>query len=428
MQKLPYERLQETLYSETLANGLTVYVLPKPGFQKTYATFSAKFGSIDNHFQSGNKAASRVPDGIAHFLEHKLFAEPTGDVFATFSAQGAAANAFTSFDRTTYLFSATGNIAKNLQTLLDFVQNPYFTDENVEKEKGIIGQEINMYRDNPDWRNYYGLVKALYQQHPIRIDIAGSLDSIASIDKQLLYDCYHTFYHPANMQLFIVGGVDAAEIIELVKKNQERKTFAAAEKINRYFPQEPANVKTREIVVQLPVSLPKCLLGIKEEPLAGNGSDLLKRECEMKVLLDMLFGGSSRLYQELYEDNLISDQFGYEYQCAPGYAFSAVGGETRDPHLLVERIKERVDQLKESGLKESDFERNRKKRIGHFLRLLNSPEAIAHEFTKYRFRGADLFAMLSIYENMRFADVTKRLKRHFDWDRLAVSIVRGDAT
>src|SRR5690554_483381 len=206
MQVKSYPHLNETLYIDELPNGLKVYVLPKKGFQKTYATFSTRYGSIDNHFKVGDQEEVKVPDGIAHFLEHKMFEEPTGDIFAQFASQGASANAFTSFDRTAYLFSATEQIHSNIETLLNFVQNPYFTDESVEKEKGIINQEIDMYKDNPDWRCYFGLIESMYQAHPVHIDIAGTNESIMHITKELLYDCYHTFYHPSNMSLFVVGG------------------------------------------------------------------------------------------------------------------------------------------------------------------------------------------------------------------------------
>lgn len=266
MKQLKYDSLKETMYHEQLPNGLDVYILPKEGFQKTYATFATKYGSIDNHFKiEGNGEPIKVPDGIAHFLEHKMFEEPTGDIFATFASQGASANAFTSFERTAYLFSATQNIKENLTTLINFVQSPYFTDENVEKEKGIIGQEIKMYQDNPDWRSYFGLIEALYSLHPIHIDIAGTIDSIAQISKETLYECYNTFYHPSNMLLFVVGGVEPQEIMQLVKDNQASKTFAKQGEILRYFPEEPYKVAEQRKEIRLPVSLPKCLFGFKEK-------------------------------------------------------------------------------------------------------------------------------------------------------------------
>lgn len=418
-----YEQLNETIYQEQLPNGLNVVVLPKPGFHKTYATFSTKYGSIDNHFQVEGKPDVRVPDGIAHFLEHKMFEEPTGDIFATFASQGASANAYTSFDRTTYLFSATESIADNVRTLLDFVQNPYFTDENVEKEKGIIGQEIKMYQDQPDWRSYFGLIEALYAIHPVHIDIAGTVESIAQITKDTLYECYQTFYHPSNMSVFVVGGVDPEAMLALIRDNQAAKTFAPQGAIRRLFDPEPEHVHEPRKVTVLPVAQPKCLFGFKERPLGTLGSSLLRRELLTKLMLDVLLGPSSAIYQTLYEEQLISDSFGHEYNCSADYSFSVIGGDTRDPDLLLARCRELIDGALASGIAAADFERARKKRIGGFLRMLNSPEAIAGEYTKYRFRDSDMFAVLPTYQELTLNELNERMRDHFDWSRCAVSIV-----
>lgn len=427
MQVIPYPHVKETLYTEQLPNGLTVFILPKKGFQKTYATFSTKYGSIDNHFQVAGEERRKVPDGIAHFLEHKMFEEPTGDIFSVFAAQGASANAFTSFDRTAYLFSATEQIRENLTTLLNFVQNPYFTDENVEKEKGIIGQEINMYKDNPDWRVYFGLIETMYHVHPVHIDIAGTVESIGQITKEMLYDCYHTFYHPSNMSLFVVGGVDPEEIMELVKENQAAKIFEPQGEIRRYFDEEPAAVKAPRKVSILPVSLAKCLFGCKEPDQPLRGREMLKRELAMKVLLDILVSPSSAIYQKLYDEQLISDSFGSEYNIAENYAFTVIGGDTKDPDLLISRVRDEIDRVKSEGVAVSDFDRSKKKKIGAFLRQLNSPEAIANEFTKYRFKGIELFDILPVYEELKLDDINELLQQHFDWSRLAASIVISDS-
>ncbi|MEK3915481.1 EF-P 5-aminopentanol modification-associated protein YfmH [Paenibacillus sp. FSL H7-0331] len=427
MKAIPYPHVKETIYTEQLPNGLTVFILPKEGFSKTYATFSTHYGSIDNHFRVEGASEIKVPDGIAHFLEHKMFEEPTGDIFSVFASNGASANAFTSFDRTAYLFSATEHVLENLTTLLNFVQNPYFTDENVDKEKGIIGQEIKMYQDNPDWRVYFGLIETMYHHHPIHIDIAGTVESIAKITKELLYDCYHTFYHPSNMSLFVVGGVDPEETMELIRSNQAAKEYKPQGEIHRLFEQEPTTVRNKEKVTVLPVSLPKCLFGCKEPKQDANGKELLKRELVMKVLLDILLSPSSAIYQKLYEEQIISDSFGSEYNIAENYAFSIIGGDTPDPDKLVSRVREEIDKVKESGIAQTDFERSRKKKIGGFLRQLNSPESIANEFTKYRFKQIDLFDILPVYEQLTIEDVTTMLNEHFDWNQLAVSIVRSEA-
>lgn len=422
MQSIPYEHLQETLYHEVMDNGLQVYVLPKAGFQKTFATFATKYGSVDNHFRVKGQE-HQVPDGIAHFLEHKMFEEPEGDIFATFSSNGASANAFTSFDQTVYLFSATERIYDNLETLVNFVQHPYFTDENVNKEKGIISQEINMYNDNPDWRSYFGLIEALYSKHPVHIDIAGTVESIHTITKETLYECYHAFYHPSNMLLFVVGGVEPEKVFELVRNNQSAKTYEPQGEIDRLFEPEPSTVANPRKEMKLAVSLPKCLFGFKETRLGLTGEALLRHDLESKLMLDMLFGSSTQLYQKLYDEGLISDSFGHEYNSSPQYAFSAIGGDTKDPDQLLARIREEVETIKQKGFEETHFERARKKRIGGYLRMLNSPENIAHEFTRHRFRGSDLFEVLPVYESITLEDVNRRLQEHLDWNQMAVSLV-----
>ncbi|MGO4789822.1 M16 family metallopeptidase [Paenibacillus sp. 2KB_20] len=423
MESIHYDNLQETLYYEVMDNGLHVYVLPKPGFQKTYATFATKYGSVDNHFKVEGESETRVPDGIAHFLEHKMFEEPEGDIFAKFASNGASANAFTSFDQTVYLFSATENIHENLETLINFVQNPYFTDQNVEKEKGIIGQEINMYQDNPDWRVYFGLIVAMYKVHPVHIDIAGTVESIGTITKEDLYTCYNAFYHPSNMLLFVVGGVDPVETMNLIRSNQAAKSYEKQGSIERLFDPEPQGVEEKRRESRLAVSLPKCLFGFKEKQIGLTAEEQLRRDLTTKLMMDLLFGSSTELYQQLYDEDLISDSFGHEYNSSPQYAFSAVGGDTKDPDQLLERIRTEVDKLKATGFQVSDFERARKKKMGGYLRMLNSPENIAHEFTRYQFRGVDFFKVLSVYESITIDDVNRRLQEHVDWDQLAVSIV-----
>ncbi|MFD0711336.1 EF-P 5-aminopentanol modification-associated protein YfmH [Paenibacillus sp. GCM10027626] len=427
MEKLSYPGVEETLYREVLDNGLEVILLPKEGFSKTYATFSTRYGSIDNRFAVESEPPVSVPDGIAHFLEHKMFEEPTGDIFATFASQGASANAFTSFDRTVYLFSATGQIEANLSTLLDFVQHPYFTDENVEKEKGIIEQEINMYRDNADWRVYFGLIAAMYHNHPVHIDIAGTAESISKIDKETLYRCYETFYHPSNMILFVVGGIEPERIMELIRSNQAGKTFKPQGEIRRFFDEEPAAVKQRKLSTVLPVSMPKCLFGFKETRPAMEGDALLRAEIGTKLMLDTLLGSSTPIYNQLYDDDLISDSFGFEYNSSPDYAFSVIGGETKDPEEMMRRLREAIEKAKADGIDEQAFERTRRKKIGAYLRLLNSPEAIAGEYTRYRFRGADLFQLVPVYESITLDEVNERLRSHFDWETMAVSIVAKEA-
>ena len=424
METRHYPDVDETVTIETLPNGLAVHVLPKAGCSKVYAVFGTRYGSIDSRFEVDGEEI-RVPDGIAHFLEHKMFEEPDGDVFAKFAKLGASANAFTSFDRTVYLFSAAGNIRENLTTLLDFVQRPYFTDENVEKEKGIIEQEINMYRDNPDWQVYFGLIAALYRKHPVRIDIAGTAESIRMIDKETLYRCHETFYHPSNMMLVVAGGVDAEDVIRLVRDNQAKKSFDPAPAVVRLFEEEPPEVAAPRVERELSVSFPKCMIGFKETDLVRDADALMRREAATRLVFEALFGPGSDLYQSLYDDRLITDSFGSEYNITPEYAFSVIGGETRDPDELVARIGEAIERAKEKGLDPGRFERAKRRRIGALIRMLDRPEAAANEYLRWRMRGGDLFRLPDVYREIDLGEAVARLRDHFDRERMAVSIVRS---
>src|SRR5690625_5161075 len=255
MNQIKYEGINEIVYSQKLENGLSVFLIPKQEMSKTFGLFSTNYGSMDRTFVPiGEEKEITVPDGIAHFLEHKLFEKEDRDVFADFGKQGASPNAYTSFTKTAYLFSATTNIDKNVETLLDFVQDPYFSEQSVEKEKGIIAQEIKMYDDQPDWQSFMGTVKAMFKHHPVKNDIAGTVDSIMPITKEDLYTCYNTFYHPENMTLCVIGAFDVEEMMEMIEENQRAKSFPTFTNVEKHFPEEPVDVKTKESTIQLPVS------------------------------------------------------------------------------------------------------------------------------------------------------------------------------
>lgn len=422
MEKLTFKQLDEELYYEQLANGLDVYILPKKGFNKTYATFTTKYGSIDNHFIPINQTEYKlVPDGIAHFLEHKMFEKEDGDVFQKFTKQGASANAFTSFTRTAYLFSATSQILENLKTLIDMVQEPYFTEKTVEKEKGIIGQEIQMYNDNPDWRLYFGTIENMYHNHPVKIDIAGTIESISQITACLLYECYHTFYHPSNMLLFIVGPVDPEQMIEFIRQDQAGRAFTNQREIQRKFADEPFHVAKTENVLRMNVQTPKCMVGIKGPFLNQKGDVMLKSELTVQLLLDLLFSRSSENYRQLYGEGLIDDSFSYDYTQEESFGFALIGGDTHDPDTFEKRIKEILQKAKFSeNLSENNLERIKKNKIGTFLRALNSPEFIANQFTRYRFNDMDLFKVVPILEEITFTDVKEKAEHLIDEQYITV--------
>lgn len=424
MREIEYKQLAETLYEQELDNGLRVFILPKPSFRQTYACFTTRYGSIDREFiVPGETTMRTVPDGIAHFLEHKMFEEEHGDVFMDFARYGAQANAFTTFDATTYLFSCTSYVDENLTTLLDFVQHPYFTDENVEKEKGIIGQEIRMYEDNPNWRVYFGLLQAMYEQHPAGIDIAGTVESIAQITKEDLYDCYHTFYHPSNMVIFIVGPVSPQHVMDLVVKNQEKKNYQKQLPIVRHLPDLPSLPTHPHIKANLAVSQPRTLFGYREIAITQDPLARQKHEAAMEIWMDCLLGKSSTLYQNVIDEGLADAGFSMDYELTAWYGHSMIGGNSNDPEKLRERVKKVLEETSVHGVDPRDFLRTKKKAMGRFLGLLDSPQGIANVYASQRLRGVDLFDSLKILEDISLQEVNEAMRKHVIEQQFCVSEV-----
>lgn len=407
MNKIHFENLQETLYNETLDNGLDVYILPKKGFSKTFVTFTTKYGSIDRTFiPHGRTSEVTVPDGIAHFLEHKMFEKEEGDVFQKFSVLGGSANAFTSFTRTAYLFSATDKVYENTEVLLNFVQEPYFTEETVEKEKGIINQEITMYDDLADWRLYFGAIENLYHNHPVKIDIAGTIESIDHITADHLYECYETFYHPSNMVLFIVGAVQPEEMLAFIKNNQAKKDFGEQSEITRLFPEEPNTVAIAERTLEMDVMKPKLSFGMKCTNVALSGEAMLTHELSVELLLDILFGRTSTFYKEAYEDGLIDESYAYSFSQEKGFGFAMIVSDTEDPDAFAEKIRSTIEQANTTWpINSEELERIAKRKIGQFMRSLNSIEFIANQFTRYKFNEMDLFNVVPTLEKLTVDDL-----------------------
>lgn len=427
MKSIIYKKLGETIYYEKISNGLEVFILPKKGFHKTVATFTIKYGSVDNKFlPQGKERPIQVPDGIAHFLEHKMFNSEKGDVFQTFAKQGAFINAFTNFTRTAYTLSATSNIKTNITSLLDFVQDAYFTDATVEKEKGIIEQEIRMYDDNPDWHGRFGILENMYKHHPVKIDIAGTIPSINQITKEDLYTCYNTFYHPKNMLLFVIGPVDPKEVIGLIKKNQEQKTFQGTGEIHRIFPDEDVKVNRKSSVMKLPVQTSKVFIGYKEPNPIRQGQELLKYELSLNVLLELMFGNSSEANEKMYDNGYIDESFTTDCTNEKGFGFSVIGGDSKEPEEVIKIVNETIAGFKKESIKKEDAQRVIKKEIGSFLRSINSPQFIANQFTRYHFNDMDLFDVWPILENLTEKDLEEVLHLHFFEGSRTTLIVKGE--
>lgn len=422
--KETYESIGETLYSEKLDNGLTVFLLPKPEMTKSFGIFSTNYGSIDQTFVPlGESAEVTVPEGVAHFLEHKLFEKEDRDVFADFGKQGASPNAYTSFTKTAYLFSATSQIEKNVETLIDFVQDPYFSDQSVEKEKGIIAQEIKMYDDQPDWQAFMGTIKSMFQNHPVKIDIAGTVDSITSITKDDLYTCYHTFYHPENMTLFVVGNFEVERMMEMITSNQKNKSFEKMAELKRDFPEEPQEVAMKENTIHMPVSIPKCTIGIKDSNSELEKEEFLRKDLLSGMILSHFFSTGGDFYQELYKADLIDDSFYFETNLERNFGYSMIGGNTAKPEEFAAKIKEQLLSTKNYALTVEVFERMKKKKIGQLLRAMNSLEFIANKYIQYHTMGINLFEIIPAIQALSLDDAQAFLNEWIAEERLAVCTI-----
>ncbi|HBF7868232.1 TPA: insulinase family protein [Clostridioides difficile] len=425
MEKIVNDVLKEEVYYEKLQNGLDVYFMPKRGFMKKYAILATNYGSNDLEFVPiGEDKKIRVNEGIAHFLEHKMFEQPDGgDAFDKFSKLGVNANAFTNFTMTAYLFSATENFYESLEHLIDYVQTPYFTDENVEKEKGIIAQEIKMYNDDPDWNVYFNCLKAMYVNYPARIDIAGTVDSIYKITKEELYKCYNTFYNPGNMALFVVGDLDVEKVIDVTKKSNNYKVDKLSKSIERFYPEEPEGVKEKEVIEKFPISMPMFNIGFKDSNVGLKGKELLRKEIVTDILVGMLFKKGSKLYEDLYMQGLINENFGAGFSSQVDYAFSIIAGDSKEPKKVKEIILDYIEKSKKEGLSKEEFERTKKKKIGSFIKCFDSINFIGNSFISYVFKDINLLDYLDIIKDITFEEVEERLKEHFKEEYCVISIV-----
>lgn len=423
MEITDYVTLKERLYHETMPNGLNVYLLKKEGFSKTYGLFATRFGSIDTSFVPlGEKEMVTVPNGVAHFLEHKMFEMEDGDVSDQFSALGAATNAFTSSSRTAYLFSTSSNELACTKLLLDFVQDIYLTDENVEKEKGIITQEIRMYDDDPDWQNYFGAIANLYHVHPVAVDIAGTVESVQETTKEELLKCYHTFYHPSNMVLFVVGHFDPQEMMNMIRDNQAQKSFKSPSPIVTQKVEEPESIKQKLTVQKMDVSMPKITMAIKVNDVPENPLEKVKRELSCNLILDFLFSKSALVYNEWVSKGWINDTFGGYFMQERDFACLQFGGDTSCVEEVKEALIDLVTKLPDSTIPEKDFMRLKRKTIGSFIMLFNSPESIANLFIRYYFEGFSAFELIDVLNSLQYQDILDALKL-FDINKSTFHIV-----
>lgn len=420
MQKQVFEsEIGESYVMAVHPSGLKIYILEKPQYNSAYAVFGTKYGSIDTCF-SVNGEKTQVPEGIAHFLEHKLFESEDGDAFTKYAATGAYANAYTSFDRTCYLFSCSDKFYDNLAILLDFVQSPYFTPETVQKEQGIIGQEIRMYDDSPEWRVMFNMLLAMYKNHPVRIDIAGTVESIAEIDDRLLYKCYNTFYNPSNMFICIAGNVNSEKVLSQI--NGAIKTNEPIE-IERIGCDEPESVSQSYVEQKLAVAQPLFCFGYKES--VDKPERTVKEKIRTAILLEIIAGDASPLYKKLINEGLINDEFSTEYFTGNGYSAVIFEGESSDPKRVAEEIKAEVCRLKVDGIDKKLFSAVRCGMYGEAVRAFNSVESIATRLVDCAMSDSGLFDELKYLKTVTPEDVYKRLSL-LDGDKTVLSVIEPE--
>ncbi len=411
-----HDVLGESYSLTVLDNGLKIYIMEKPEFNTAYAVFGTKYGSIDTAFSLNGGETVKVPEGIAHFLEHKLFESEDGDAFSKYAKTGAYANAFTSFDKTCYLFSCSNMFYENLDILLGFVQNPYFTAQTVEKEQGIIGQEIKMYDDSPSWCVLFNVLRAMYHNNPVRIDIAGTVDSIAQIDDKLLYQCYNTFYNPSNMFICIAGNVETDRVLTKIRASIKDGVPA---KIERETTAEPSCVVSSYVEKKLDVSIPLFCYGYK---FKLDHEPTLKDNLCIDILLNVIAGDTTRLYKKLTEKELINDEFDSEFFWGRGYAAALFDGESCSPKEVAEYIKQEIALLKQEGISDSVFEAVRREIYGGIIKRYNSVEHIVMSFIDSAVCEFNVFDELDIIKSLTKDDLEKYLD-WFDNDNTSLSVV-----
>ncbi len=412
--------LKEEYYEIDHETGLEIFVMEKPDYSGAYAIFGTKYGSVDTCFKlMSEDEYTKVPEGIAHFLEHKLFESEELDAFERFAETGANANAYTSFDRTCYLFQCSGNFEKNLEILLDFVKAPYFTEETVQKEQGIIGQEIKMYQDSPDWQVLFNLLRGLYHNNPVRIDIAGTVESIAQINADLLYSCYNTFYNLSNMALAVVGNVKKETVLEIVEKTIKKEEPVEFRQI---IPEEPKEICTDYIEEDMGVDVPKFAIGFKDN--LDTDIPSAKKALLVNIALDVIAGKVSPLYSELMEKGLINAAFGKEYFIGRGFAAPMFIGESSKPEEVKSALINKVEEIKEKGISQEDFEVSLKKLYGGAVLAFNDVDDMANNIIDTHFNGQGLFDTIDLYKTVTKDEVEAAVRESFDVNKCCLSVIK----
>ena len=425
MNRIEYNQLDEVLYTGTLENGLTVLVVPRKGFSKKLAYFVTDYGAVHTRFSLDGQEYT-APAGVAHYLEHKLFDMPGGrDVSEEFAQMGAMTNAFTSYDMTAYYFSCTDNFEKCLELLLEFVSTPYFTEESVEKERGIIDQEIGMNRDSPDSAVFENMVSALFHNHPIRVPILGNCDTIREITPEVLSLCHRAFYAPGNMLLCVVGDVDPQGVEDMARKVLGTECKSVAQKTP--FPSEPMTAAVSHTQCAMEVAMPMFSMAFKCEPL-DKGDEAIRREMVGDLAAEVLFGESSPLYLKLYEEGIIDSSFGGGYETLDGCAMLMCGGDSEDPQAVRSAILARAEEIAREGVDEESFLRLKRSALGRRIRGLDSFDSTCFRLCAYHMSDFDYFRFPEIYRSIDGEQIRQFLERVVREERCTLSIVNPIAS
>lgn len=423
MESKYYKLVDEKLEHFTCDNGLKVYLLKKDGYQKSYGIFATKFGSCNNEFIVDNKV-HKVIDGAAHFLEHKMFEKQDYDIMDVFNKQHASGNAFTSFDKTAYLFSASDYAEQNVETLLNFVQNLELSKQSVEKEKPIIAAEINMYDDDVEWQSFFGSLQSLYVNNSVKIDIAGTIDTIQQITKEDLAEYYDYFYHPSNMILFVCGNIEPQKLEKVIRENQAQKSFKKLSFTTKAV-EEPKEVNVPFAIKYMDINNTRLTLSFKVNEML---IDYQKQDLGMSILMDMLFSKKSAFYQNLFNNQIITDQYSYQYNQDNNhdYAFAQLSFTTNQEDILIDKLAEYFASDIQENLDIEEFNLLKAKYLGDFIRIFNNPEAIANSFIAYYANKMDLFTVIDIIKEITFEDISK-LCAVFDPHYQCINIIKKKA-
>ena len=412
----------EKIYKHTLDNGLKIFVCKKQGYTKKIGMYGTIYGSIDNEFvdiTTGKR--TKVEDGIAHFLEHKLFEQEGENALDVFAKMGVSSNAYTSFDHTVYFFETSSKYEECLEKLLDFVNSPYFTDENVEKEKGIIGQEIRMYDDEPNAVVYYNVLRAMYKNHPLNVDIAGTVDSVNKIDKEALYSCYNTFYNPANMFVIVIGDVDVEYTISKIQEEMEKKNNRQSKEVERFIVDEPRDIALKEIEKKLDVYMPYICIAFKHGK--NDGKTNIKNTVIVNLIDEICFSTMSDFYEEMYKKKIINEPLQIAYECGADFAHSIIFATSKRYKECEEMIKDYLLKLKEEGIDENLFEIAKKKKQGEYIHQTEDLMSIHRSIIDSIIQNTPVYEEMNILEKITKEDVEDYIKEYLQEENMVISRV-----